>query len=77
MLKRNPPPPKHVDITLTDETQDNFPVPDDVLAAIHTYSEPDSVDANMAQEVAFGLLRSGLSEEDVIAAVHAGEEVTL
>lgn len=73
MLKRNPPPPAHVDVSYSDE--DNFPVPDAVMAAILVYSDPGSVDADTAQEVAFGMLRGELSEEDVVAAIHAGEEV--
>ena len=72
--KRNPPPPEPVDIKYEDPTE-NFPVPDTVLKAIHTYSEPESVDALTTQEVCFGMLRRGDSEDDVIAAVHQGEDV--
>ena len=75
MLKRNPPPSEHFDIDYADSADENFPVPDKVLTAIHTYSEPGSQEANTVQETTFGLLRGGMSEEDVISAVHAGEGV--
>ncbi len=75
MLKRNPPPLQPLDIDYGKLDEDPFPVPEGVMEAIHTNSEPDSMEAAGVQEVAFSMLRSGIPEEGVIAAIHAGEEV--
>lgn len=75
MLIRNPPPLKPVDIDYGSIDKEQFPVPEPVMEAIHTYSEPESVEAYTAQESAFNMLRSGMPEESVIAAINAGEQV--
>ena len=77
MLKRNPPPLAPIDIDYGKLDEDQFPVPDKVIEAIHAYSEPDSVEALRVQEIAFSMLRDGMAEEGVIAAVHSGEDVDL
>ena len=75
MLKRNPPPIDPVRIDFSENADDNFPVPDEVMDAIHLTSEPESEEANTVQEIAFGMLRQGMEVEDVVAAVHAGEDI--
>ena len=77
MLKRNPPPLTPIDIDYGKLDKDQFPVPDKVIEAIHAYSEPDSVEAFEVQERVFGMLRDGMAEEGVIAAIHSGEDVDL
>ncbi len=74
MLKRNPPPLQPIDIDYGEALPDQFPVPEEVKEAIHTYSEPDSVEAAQVQEASFGMLRQGMPEEAVIAAIHSGEQ---
>lgn len=77
MLDRNPPPLKPVDIDYGKIDEDQFPVPDKVMEAIHAYSEPDSVEALRVQEQVFGMMRDGIAEEGAIAAIHSGEDVEL
>ena len=75
MLVRNPPPLKPIEIDYGSIDKEQFPVPESVMEAIHAYSEPDSVEAYNVQEASFNMLRDGMPEEAVVAAIHAGEEV--
>ena len=74
VVDRTPKPPEAVEIKY-DEPDEAYPVPDSIKEAIWTYSEPDSREALRTQEVAYGMLRQGISEEDVVALVHQGEHV--
>ncbi len=59
----------------TEPEPDQFPVPEEVLGALHMRFDPGSFEAKEQQEHAFGMLRRGLDKETVIAAVLAGEDI--